>query len=95
MKDVQAQFNFEQIVKNNPSGWILRKNLTRETGGLIHSRTEANKDSLGIGIPGRIKIGRKVAYPIESVIKYLQSKIEPMKKKTAESSIISEDREEV
>jgi len=68
--------NFSHIRKNNPSGYILRTNLTEKTGGLLRGRTEANRDSLGIGIPGRITIGkRKVAYPVEEVVRYLQSKI--------------------
>lgn len=72
----QNQPDFSQIIKNNPSGYILRKDLSEKTGGLLHGRTEANNDSMGKGIPGRIVIGkRKVAYPVESVVAYLQSKI--------------------
>ena len=67
--------DFSQIIKNNPSGYILRTNLYEKTGGLLHGRTMANLDSLGQGISDRISIGRKVAYPVESVVKYLQSKI--------------------
>jgi hypothetical protein len=67
--------DFSQIIKNNPSGYILRTKLHEKTGGLLHGRTMANRDSLGEGIPGRISIGRKVAYPVESVVQYLQSKI--------------------
>ena len=63
--------DFSQIEKNNPSGWILRADLTEKTGGLLHSRTMANLDSLGKGIPGRITMGRKVAYPVQSVIEFL------------------------
>lgn len=68
--------DFSQIIKNNPSGYILRKDLTEKTGGLLHGRTQANLDSLGIGIPGRIKIGnRKVAYPVQAVVEYLQKMV--------------------
>lgn len=66
--------DFSQIIKTNPSGWILRSDLTNATGGLIHSRTAANLDSLGQGIPGRITMGRKVAYPIENIVKFLEKK---------------------
>lgn len=72
----QNQPDFSQIIKNNPSGYILRTKLSEATGGLLHGRTEANNDSLGVGIPGRIMIGkRKVAYPVQSVVEYLQSKV--------------------
>ena len=75
MQDVQTKPDFTQIIKNNPSGYILRTNLSDATGGLLHGRTEANNDSLGKGIQGRITIGkRKVAYPVEAVVEYLQSK---------------------
>ena len=76
MKREQFQPDFNQIINNNPSGYILRTKLTEQTGGLLHGRTMANLDSLGQGIPGRITIGkRKVAYPVEAVIEYLQSKV--------------------
>jgi hypothetical protein len=75
MTTEQNTLDFSHIAKNNPSGWILRTNLTEATGGLLHSRTEANNDSKGIGIEGRIIIGkRKIAYSVESVIKKLQEK---------------------
>jgi len=75
MLNKQNKPNFSQIIKSNPSGYILRTNLSEKTGGLLHGRTMANLDSMGEGIPGRISIGRKVAYPVESVVKYLQAKV--------------------
>jgi len=75
MKNVQNKPDFSQIIKNNPSGYILRTNLSEKTGGLLHGRTMANLDSTGEGIPGRISIGRKVAYPVESVIKFLEARV--------------------
>ncbi len=73
--DTLPKPDFTQIIKNNPSGYILRTKLSEKTGGLLHGRTMANLDSLGIGVPGRISIGRKVAYPVHSVVEYLQSKV--------------------
>ncbi len=76
MEQTQAKPNFSQIIKNCPSGYILRKDLNVKTDGLLHGRTMANLDSMGdLGIQGRISIGRKVAYPVEAVVEYLQSKI--------------------
>ena len=66
--------DFSPIIENNPSGWILRADLTEKTGGLLHSRTAANLDSLGTGIPGRITMGRKVAYPVLNVVKFLEQR---------------------
>ena len=75
MKKLQNKPDFTQIIKSNPAGYILRTNLSEKTGGLLHGRTMANLDSMGEGIPGRISIGRKVAYPVESVVQYLQSRV--------------------
>ena len=75
MQNVQNKPDFTQILNSNPSGYILRTNLSEKTGGLLHGRTMANLDSLGVGIPGKISIGRKVAYPVLSVVEYLQSKV--------------------
>ena len=73
MKHIRPDFS--KIIKNSPSGWILRTDLSEKTGGILNGRREANNDCKGIGIPGRISIGRKVAYPIEAVVEYLQSKV--------------------
>jgi len=76
MKQSQAKPDFTQIIKNNPSGYILRTKLSEKTGGLLHGRTMANLDSMGdLGIQGRISIGRKIAYPVEAVVEYLKSKV--------------------
>ena len=76
MQTTQTQPDFSQIIKNNPSGYILRKDLTEKTGGLLHGPSMANLDSLGKGIPGRIMIGnRKVAYPVQAVVEYLQKMV--------------------
>jgi hypothetical protein len=65
----------EKIVENNPYGFILRPKLKEKTGGLLHGRTMANRDSEGNGIANRIIVGRVTAYPVESVIEYLKTKI--------------------
>ncbi len=75
MNTEKREPDFSHILKNNPSGWILRTDLTEKTGGLIHSRTAANLDSKGEGIKGRIVIGKKkIAYPVEEVVKFLQAR---------------------
>ncbi len=84
MEQTQNKPDFSQIVKNNPSGYILRTRLYEETGGLLHGRTMANLDSLGEGIPGKISIGRKVCYedktveqysPCQKVVEFCKTKI--------------------
>ena len=68
--------NIKNIFRNWRSPFITRDQLYEVTGGLIHPRTIRNLDSLGKGIKGKFKIGRKVAYPIEEVINYLENKME-------------------
>ena len=63
------------IFKDWHSPCITRDQLYRVTGGLIHPRTIRNLDSLGKGIDGKFFIGRKVAYPIDEVIKYLERRL--------------------
>ena len=52
-----------------------QKQLDRFSGGILNARTLANEDSLGTGPKNRIKIGKKVAYPVESLIEWMQAKV--------------------
>ena len=63
-----------QIFKNWRSPFITRDQLYEVTGGLIHPRTIRNLDSLGQGIKGKFFVGRKVAYPVEEVINFLEGR---------------------
>lgn len=65
----------QNIIDNNPYGFILRPDLREKTGGLLHGRTMANLDSLGRGIKGRFRVGNTTAYPIDSVVQFLKDKI--------------------
>lgn len=64
------------IFKGWQSPFITRDQLYEITGGLIHPHTIRNLDSAGKGIKGRFRIGRKVAYPIDEVVKFLENKME-------------------
>ena len=59
-----------------PSPFVARGQIEKFSGGLINARTLANLDSQGRGPEGRVKVGRKVAYPVKSVISWLESKLE-------------------
>lgn len=67
---------FEEMVKNWPSPLVSRdqKSLDRFSGGLLHPRTLANADSLGTGPEGKIRVGRKVAYPAQSLADWMRRK---------------------
>lgn len=67
-------FNFQELKKKWPSALVAREMVSEFTGGLISSRYIANLDSAGHGVPDRIRIGRKVAYPIDSLIEWLEKR---------------------
>lgn len=54
---------------------IPRKNIREATGNILHPRTLANRDSLGIGIEGRYKIGRLTIYPVSQTVGFLKKRI--------------------
>ena len=65
----------QKIVETNPYGFILRPDLKEKTGGLLHGRTMANRDSMKTGIKNRFKVGNVTAYPIDSVVEFLKDRI--------------------
>lgn len=54
-----------------PSPLVARSEVAKFSGGLLHPRTLANADSLGNGPPEKIRIGRKVAYPVEELLLWM------------------------
>lgn len=69
-------FDFQEFARKWPAPVVARSELPKFSGGVLNSRTEANRDSLGIGIPGRFRVGRKICYPVESVIAYMRERAE-------------------
>lgn len=56
---------------------IAREKLSEFTGGVLNSRHIANLDSAGRGIPGKMRCGKKIYYPIENVIAFIKSRTKP------------------
>ncbi|MBA3012671.1 MAG: hypothetical protein KKF12_16730 [Proteobacteria bacterium] len=57
----------EKLKKEYPCG-VPRKYIGKATGGMYHPRTQANRDSLGSGIPGRFKHRGQTIYPVKGII---------------------------
>lgn len=57
-----------------PHGHVARTDLLKFSGGLYDGRSAANMDSLGQGIAGAFRVGRKVAYPVLDVCEFLAGK---------------------
>lgn len=64
-----------------PSSVIARTEVERFTGGIVSEKYLANLDSEGRGPEGRVRIGRKIVYPVGAFIKWLESRSEVVERK--------------
>jgi len=67
------QFSFDQLVENWPSPIVARSEVKEFSGGLLHPRTMANIDSLGLG-PDKMTIGRRVFYETLQLVEWMKVK---------------------
>ena len=65
---------FEKMGERWPSAIVARTDVGRFSGGLLKSKTLANMDSQGVG-PERVTVGRKVAYPVDSLVEWLRDRV--------------------
>lgn len=68
--------DLSKLAASWPSPLVSRDSVEKFTGGAITQRTIANHDSKGIGPQGRFKIGRKVCYPVNAFIEWLETRTE-------------------
>ena len=71
---MERKNTFQSLADKWPSSMVARTEIRNFTGGIINEKYIANLDSQGKGPKGRVRVGRKVAYPIESVIEFLESR---------------------
>jgi len=77
---------FQGMGEKWPSAWVARTEIERFTGGIISEKYLANLDSQGRGPAGRVRVGRKIAYPVVEVVKWLESRsVAVEEKKTGEA----------
>lgn len=57
-----------------PSSIVARTKISDFSGGAFSGRTVANADSAGTGPKGRFRIGKKVVYPVDSLVAWLESR---------------------
>lgn len=81
MRDLNEHFAL--LRKSWPSTLVSRSEIGRFSGGIISPHYIANLDCRGLGPVERIRIGRKIAYPVDSLIEWLKNKsvklLAPMK----------------
>ena len=66
--------SLSQLADKWPSTLVARSEVGRFSGGILNPKYLANLDSLGQGPRGRIRIGRKVAYPVDTLIAFLEER---------------------
>lgn len=74
MQNTKSDFDFQALKRNWPSAVVARARISQFTGGLVSPGTLANEDSRGTGPRGRFVVGRKVAYPVDAIIEWLQAR---------------------
>ncbi len=66
--------SFQLMADKWPSPFVARQEVERFTGGIVNPKYIANLDSQGLGPEGRIRVGRKIAYPVSEFIQWLESR---------------------
>jgi hypothetical protein len=74
MEKANPKIDLSFLAEKWPSTIVSRTQISRFTGGLICPRRMANLDCLGQGPEGALRIGRHVAYPVKSLISWLESR---------------------
>ncbi len=71
-----GEFDFAELAEKWPAPLVARdqKQLDKFSGGLINARSLANLDSAGLGPKPKIKVGRKVAYPVGALVAFLKAR---------------------
>ena len=64
---------FDELRDKWPSAIVARTEIANFTGGILTAGYMANLDSIGQG-PPRISLGRKVAYPVDTLIEWLRAR---------------------
>jgi len=73
---------FQELASNWPSPWVARTEIKNFTGGMLSERYAANLDCSGRGIAGRVRVGRKICYPVKEVIRFLEARSEVVPERT-------------
>lgn len=73
---------FQELAAKWPSAIVSRDQIKAFTGGAISIGRMANLDSLGQG-PERLRMGRKVVYPVTSLVEWLAARAEIIERKVS------------
>lgn len=68
--------NLQAMVEAWPSPIVSRTEVKAFSGGLLNEKTMANYDSVGVGVPGRFRVGRKICYDTQKLASWLEARSE-------------------
>lgn len=74
----RKKIDLSHLAEKWPSGWVSREKISDFTGGALSSGRLANLDSVGQGPPGRMKVGRKIVYPVDELVSWLEERTKPL-----------------
>lgn len=83
---------FQEMADKWPSAFVARTEAEKFTGGIISEKYIANLDCQGKGPAGRIRCGRKVAYPVTEFVKWLEARSEVIPERKHKSETAQIDR---
>lgn len=69
---------FQELASKWPSSLVARERVADFSGGILRPGTMANLDRMGDGPKGRIRVGRKVAYPVQDLIEWMTARSRPL-----------------
>ena len=67
------QADLKALAERWPSAIVSRQEVRKFSGGIISEKSLANLDSQGLGPAGRLRIEREIAYPVHSLIIWLEA----------------------
>ena len=80
--DRSAQRHLKDLKDKWPSTLVARSRIAEFSGGTLTPGTLANLDSKGLGPLNRIRVGRKVAYPVAELIEWMLERSELLDRRT-------------
>ena len=68
------EVSLKTLAERWPSSYVARTEFRKFSGGLYSAKYLANEDSKGRGIEGRVRVGRKILYPVISAVRWLEAR---------------------
>ena len=69
-----GEIDLRILIDKWPSAMVARDQVNNFSGGAVSAKYIANLDCKGEGPPGRIRIGRKVVYPVVELVAWLEGR---------------------